>query len=199
MSDWIENITSAWKGHRKFAEWLVNNTNSNIIVELGVDYGYSTFVFANASKNLNNTIYGIDLFIGDAQTSIRNTYSLVINNIKMHNITNIEIIMGEFTSISKIWTIPINILHIDGFHTYEAVKNDFECWSKYVTDDGIILFHDTAVQDYGVKYLFRELNNGYKLYFTHSAGLGIYTKNKLLYELIKNTFDNVYDFNLNPF
>lgn len=201
MSDWIDNIISAWTGHRKFAEWLVHNTQSDVIVELGVDHGFSSFVFANALKNTNGVIYGIDLFIGDAHTGERNMYDVVMNSITEHNLENIQIVRGEFTTISKIWSKPINILHIDGFHTHEAVKNDFDCWSKHVNDDGIILFHDTAITDrgFGVKDFFRELSGGYKLYFTHSAGLGIFTKNVELYNKILNSFDNVFDFEKNPF
>ena len=196
---WIEEIISAWVGHRKFAEWITSKYENPIIVELGVDYGYSTFVFANALKNSTGTIYGIDLFAGDVHTGFRNTYESVMKNIKDHELSNIEIIMGDFTHVSKIWNKPINILHIDGLHTYEAVKNDFTNWSKFVDDNGIILFHDTAIKHFGIKDFFRELKGGYKLYFTHSAGLGIYTKNKELSKLILDSFDNVYDFSLTPF
>ena len=83
-------------------------------------------------------------------------------------------------------------------HLLYVVKNDFTNWSKFVDDNGIILFHDTAIQHFGIKDFFREIG-GYRLYFTHSAGLGIYTKNEQLYKLILSTFDNVYDFNTKPF
>ena len=46
--DWIEEISSAVKGHRVFFEWLVEHMRPTTIVELGVDRGYSTFVFAEA-------------------------------------------------------------------------------------------------------------------------------------------------------
>lgn len=196
---WIENIVSAWKGHRNFAEWLVSKFNNPTIVELGVDYGYSTFVFANSLKGTSGTIYGIDLFQGDVHAGMRNTYDTVINNIKTHDVSNIEIISGDFTEVSKKWDKPIDILHIDGLHTYEAVKNDFNCWSKFVKENGIILFHDTAIPHFGIKDFFREIDGGYKLYFTHSAGLGIYTKNHELYSLILKSFSNVYDFKESPF
>lgn len=179
MKDWIENIISAWTGHRQFAEWLVQNTRNDIVVDLGVDYGYSTFVFANTLKNINpnSIVYGIDLFEGDSQTGIRHTYNSVVSLMQNNNLTNMQVLKGEFSAVSQTWTTPINILHIDGYHTYDAVRNDFNNWAKFVPDDGIVLFHDVAVQAFGVKDFFRELSGGYKLYFTHSYGLGIYTKN----------------------
>jgi cephalosporin hydroxylase len=193
--DWVESIVSAWTGHRVFAEWLVWNTFPETIVELGVDYGYSTFVFANALKGTSGTIYGIDLFMGDVHTGYRNTYENVKKNITDHSVTNLELVVGDFDSISKLWKTPIDILHIDGLHTYEAVKNDFTKWSPFVKENGIILFHDIAVQSFGVKEFFRELTGGYKMFFLHSAGLGIFTRNKDLRDKIMNRFsNNVYDF-----
>ena len=197
-SEWIEHILSAWTGHRKFAEWLVKYAKSEVVVELGVDYGYSTFVFANALKNTTGKIYGIDLFLGDEHTGFRHTYMNVMDNIKNHSLTNIEIIVGDFTEVSKTWEKPINILHIDGLYTYDGVKNDFESWSKYVSEDGLILFHDVAVEHFEVKQFFRDLKGGHKLYFTHSGGLGIYTKNIELRNLILKNFDNVFDFDTRP-
>ena len=196
---WIEKISSAWTGHRLFAEWLVNKMDPEVVVELGVDFGYSTFVFATSLRGRKGTIYGVDLFLGDFQAGKRNTYEYVMEKIRRYDITNIDIIVGDFTEISKSWSKPIDILHIDGLHTYGAVKNDYDSWSKYVKEDGIILFHDTAIHDYGVKDFFREVESLYKLYFIHSAGLGILTKNKDLYENIVKSFDNVYDNMVNKF
>ena len=48
MSDWIEEIPSAVHGHRAFFELLFTYMEPKTIVELGVDYGYTTFVFSNA-------------------------------------------------------------------------------------------------------------------------------------------------------
>jgi predicted O-methyltransferase YrrM len=194
---WIENIVSAWKGHRVFAEWLVSTVSPSTIVELGVDYGYSTFVFANALKGTQGTIYGIDLFTGDQHAGSRDTYAGVMDAIRNRDVTNIEIVRGDFTAVSKLWSKPIDVLHIDGLHTYEAVKNDFTCWSPLVKESGIVLFHDVAIPQFGIKKFFSEIE-GYKLYFTHSAGLGIWTKNKALYETILATFNNCYDFNSLP-
>lgn len=195
ISDWIDKIVSAWTGHRDFAQWLTWNAKSDVIVDLGVDYGYSTFVFADALRGTTGTVYGVDLFMGDVHTGYRNTLDSVQKAIAEHSVTNLELVIGDFDTMSKFWNKPINILHIDGFHTYDAVKNDFTRWSPHVTDDGIVLFHDIAVPQFGVKDFFRELSGGYKLFFLHSAGLGIWTRNKELRDKIMEEFPaNVYDF-----
>lgn len=193
MSDWIERITSAWKGHRRFAEWLVTTIVPRTIVELGVDYGYSSFVFANALKNqgIVGKIYGIDLFQGDIHTGHRNTFNSVMKLKEEQNMDTLEIVEGDFSDICKTWTDPIQILHIDGLHTYEAVKQDYENWHGFVEDTGVIIFHDVEAFKDSVGRFFQEINGGYKLYFTHSAGLGIFTKNEILYNNIKTSFPYV--------
>jgi predicted GH43/DUF377 family glycosyl hydrolase len=190
-NDWIRDIKSAWVGHRGFAEWLVGQFKDPKIVELGVDYGFSTFVFANSLKGTNGKIYGIDLFEGDVHAGSRNTYLSVKNNIRLHDLKNIEIIVGDFADVSQSWNEPLDILHVDGLHTYDAVKSDFTNWSRHVKDDGIILFHDICVSEFGVKDFFKELADEYKLFFTHWYGLGIFTKNRVLYDTIRATFSNV--------
>jgi hypothetical protein len=39
--------------------------------------------------------------------------------------------------------IKIDVLWIDGDHTYEGDKTDFELYSKILSDNGIIIIHDT--------------------------------------------------------
>ena len=41
------------------------------------------------------------------------------------------------------WDEPIDVLLIDGDHSYEATREDFESWSPFVT--GTILFHDALL------------------------------------------------------
>lgn len=197
----IETIVSAWKGHRFFAEWLVATMRPAQIVDLGVDYGYSTLVFANAARaNGFGTVTGIDLFEGESMTGFRNTHANILEWIKALSLQNTKIIKGDFYEISLSWKRPIDILHIDGFHSYNAVYNDFISWNGFVKEDGIILFHDIHVPnpEFEVINFFRTLSEGYKLYFLESYGLGIYTKNEALYNLILLTFPNVYDFNQTP-
>jgi hypothetical protein len=39
--------------------------------------------------------------------------------------------------------IKIDVLFIDGDHSYEGVKSDFELYSQILSDNGIIIIHDT--------------------------------------------------------
>ena len=66
---------------------------------------------------------------------------------------NITFIKGYFDDVVKTWEKPIDILHIDGLHTYveTLAQNDFEKWSPLLKEYGVILMHDTMVERFGVK------------------------------------------------
>jgi FkbM family methyltransferase len=184
---------TAWSGHRGFAEKLVRFLNPKVIVDLGVDWGYSTFSFA--LPRIGHT-YGIDNFVGDdfvGTDENRLKYNFVtMKREKLHLQDNLTLIEGDFNEVAQTWDKTIDILHIDGSHKYEDIKRDFETWSKFVTDNGIILLHDTCIEslhgnEYGVKKFFDELDMP-KFTFTHCFGLGVICKNEVVLNHIKNNF-----------
>lgn len=197
--DWIETIVSAWKGHRRFAMWLVKYLKPEEIVDLGVDYGYSTFTWQHALMKYQQKgmVTGIDLFQGDPQTGARNTFDFVKKKILDEALTSIDIVVGDFQEVSETWSRDrkVDIIHIDGYHSKEAVTKDFNNWFHWLRDDGVMLFHDVNVQHpgFGVEEFFNELQvpEYQKLKFLHSAGLGILTKNKVLYQHILTEFSGL--------
>jgi hypothetical protein len=154
-----------------------------VTVDLGIDYGYSLIAFAHSNPG---KVFGIDGFEGDVWTGQRNTYDQVSDHIKKLQLNNVTLIKGFFDDVVKTWDTKIDLLHIDGFHSYEAVKNDFEKWSGFVNSTGVILFHDTDSQDtrFGVKQFFNEIDMP-KHELSGFQGLGIVSNNKKLMKKIK--------------
>ena len=134
---------SSWVGHGSFAMKLVETYNPKVVVDLGVDYGYSTFCFAYPKIG---EVYGVDWFQGDIHAGHRNTYDLVIemyHEIKEeYGINNVEFIKGDFNDVAKTWNKKIDILHVDGLHTYEGVKSDITNYLPLINKGGVIGGHD---------------------------------------------------------
>ena len=49
---------------------------------------------------------------------------------------------ADANELAKIWNTPLDLLFIDGDHSYEGVKNDTLSWEPKVKEGGTILFHD---------------------------------------------------------
>jgi predicted O-methyltransferase YrrM len=182
-------IPSGWnyppKSHREFVEWLINRIKPEITVELGVDYGYSSFLMALCQ---NNPVYGIDCFdVSVHGPREDDDYQFVMSVKEKLGLDNLEIIKGYFDDVAKTWDKEIDLLHIDGLHDYENCKNDCDTWAPLVKEDGVILFHDTVSNPDGAGLFFSQLEVP-KVNFTNSFGLGVASNNADLIEEIKQTF-----------
>jgi hypothetical protein len=47
------------------------------------------------------------------------------------------------------WNREVALLWIDGDHTFEATKRDFECWEPFVVKGGVIGLHDSISPNLG--------------------------------------------------
>lgn len=182
-------IPSGWnyppKSHREFVEWLINRIKPEVTVELGVDYGYSSFLMALCQ---DNPVYGIDCFdVSVHGPREDDDYQFVMSVKEKLGLDNLEIIKGYFDDVVKTWDKEIDLLHIDGLHDYENCKNDCDTWAPLVKEDGVILFHDTVSNPDGAGLFFSQLEVP-KVNFTNSFGLGVASNNADLIEEIKQTF-----------
>lgn len=176
----LDHITSAWTGHRGFANWLVKHMQPQTTVDLGVDYGYSTFALA---ENNPGTVYGVDMFEGDRGATYGSTLEQAQGYCDELGLTNVEFIKDTFAAVAQRWDRPIDILHIDGTHTTAAVTEDYNHWAPHMREGGVILFHDTTAFP-EVGKVVRQLP-GYIGEFKHSAGLGIVCTDPELAQEIK--------------
>lgn len=172
---------SAWFGHVPFAHWLVHATRPNCIVELGTHYGisYSAFCSAVSDAGLPSKCFAVDTWKGDEHSG---HYSeSVFQEFQDYNSATFgafsTLIRNEFQqALPHFADQSIDILHIDGFHTYEAVKRDFEQWLPKMSARGVVLLHDVSEHqsDFGVWRLWEELERLYpSAVFNHSHGLGV--------------------------
>ena len=201
---YLRNQDSAWSGHLSFAYDLVRNTEPKIIVELGTHRGHSFFSFAQAVKDgeLQTKLYAIDSWEGDPQAGYYGAkiYQEVTRIVKEeYQSLDINILRGYFQKFVKDFNNDsIDILHIDGLHTYKAVKADFEMWRPKMRKNGIILMHDISEKKkgFGVYRLWAELITKYStISLEYAHGLGLILLDMKEYEIFKaleNSWQNYY-------
>jgi hypothetical protein len=151
------------------------------IVELGTHYGDSYFAFceAVAELKLNTHCYAVDTWMGDEHAGYYG--SEVFDIVEHHNQENYKhfstLIRSTFNeAINQFADQQIDLLHIDGMHSYVAVKEDFENWLPKMSKQGVVLFHDTQVKErnFGVWKLWNEVSHHYPHFeFHHGYGLGV--------------------------
>lgn len=116
------------------------------IVEIGSYQGKSTIAMAMGAFRPDAIVYAIDHH--SDMVSVDTRYGMMDNAFYMENIVNyklgnvIKTINLPSYDVVKIWTLPIDLIFIDGAHDYDSVKHDFEQWSPFVR--GWLCFHDTS-------------------------------------------------------
>lgn len=170
-----------WLGHIPFVMWLIGEVQPKVVVELGTETGVSLGAMCQAVKGLKlrTKVYGVDSWEGDINTGAydASVYDDLTSYLETKNYGFVELVRSTFDdAVSRFEDGSIDILHIDGCHTYDAVKHDFAAWRAKLSSRGVIMFHDTAVsyEDFGVDRFWGEIKSLFPSFeFTHSNGLGV--------------------------
>jgi hypothetical protein len=175
----LRRVPSAWTAHLEFAVWLTCRFSAQIVVDLGVDYGCSTYGWGASGAS---QVIGIDWFRGDEHTGKRDVQgealALGTRLVREWQYPNtVRIWKASFEEAAESFRTPIDILHVDGLHTQQAVKRDLDKWLPKLSADGIIVMHGTQVLP-EVKRQFDKLEYS-KTRLEYSTGLGIASKNNL--------------------
>lgn len=178
-----ERLTSieSWHRHMPFAFAIVQMLHPDVLVELGTHKGdsYSAFCQGVTSQKLPTKCFAVDTWQGDSQAGYYDD-DVYAELLAWH-----EPRFARFSSLLRMTFDDalsyfddgsVDLLHIDGLHTYEAVKHDYMSWLPKMSRRGVILFHDTNVRrdDFGVWKLWAELRDQYPAFeFPFSFGLGV--------------------------
>jgi len=175
-----------WSGHLPLAADLVDAIRPSLLVELGTYYGESYFGFCQAIQELglSCSAYAVDNWSGDLHTG--NYGPSVLETVTAHNAEHYasfsSLVRKSFDEAAALFRDgSIDLLHLDGCHTYPAVKHDFETWLPKVSPGGVVLMHDIAVrqENFGVWRFWQEISPAFPSFaFEHSCGLGVLANRK---------------------
>lgn len=173
---------SAWVGHIPFAHWLMSVARPGVVVELGTHSGVSFAAFCNGVVRLgiDCECIAVDTWEGEAHAGYygEQVYNDLAAFIAAHFGTFTRLLRMTFDdALAKVPDGTVDVLHIDGFHSYEAVSHDFNTWLPKLSPRAVVLFHDVAERNkagFGVWQFWDELTTRYPGFaFEHSSGLGV--------------------------
>ena len=53
-----------------------------------------------------------------------------------------HLLQGKSAMVGKQWKEPIDLLFVDGDHSYEGAKLDIDSWLPHLKQGGYVVFHD---------------------------------------------------------
>ena len=174
-------VVSAWYGHVPFAYWIMTALRPRRFVELGTHNGVSYAAFCDAASRagLDTRCFAVDTWLGDEHAGHygENVYNDLREFHDARYAAFSDLIRSTFDQAREYFEDgTIDLLHIDGCHSYEAVRHDFDQWRSKLSSRAVVLFHDTNVRErhFGVWRLWAELQQSYPTFeFLHEHGLGV--------------------------
>ncbi len=94
-----------------------------VIVNIGVEYGASLHCFSQGSPSA--LIVGVDIDISKAE----------VDGLP------VVLVEADSTEYVKVWDREIDLLFVDGDHSYEGVTKDL-AWLDWLRVGGVVIFHD---------------------------------------------------------
>ncbi len=126
---------------------LVRAMRPTLCVEIGSARGRSAcFVGLGLKHNGQGKLVAIDPHEPtdwNDTDSVDTLATMRANLAAMDVAAQVEIRRAYSDRAAEGWTAPIDLLFIDGDHTYEGVKRDFALFAPHVKEFGLVVFHDT--------------------------------------------------------
>ena len=176
-------LESGWLGHVPFMFAIVAVHRPHRFAELGTHHGLSFFAACQAVRDdgLDCQCVAVDHWQGDPHAGLYGDdvfrgFVALLDSDYAELATYVRATFDE--AAERFEDGSVDLLHIDGFHSYEAVSHDFATWRPKLSSRGVAMFHDVNEHQpsFGVWRFWREIEAafpGRTLFFGHSHGLGV--------------------------
>ncbi len=161
-------IISPIQSRKEFTSLLgeISQQQPSTVLEIGTASGGTLFMYSRVAS-ADATIVSVDLPGGSfgggySESRIKLYEAFALPNQNLHLIRADSHLQETFDIVGKCFeNRSIDFIFIDGDHTYEGVRSDFEMYSKLVSKNGYIAFHDTVYAP-GVKKFWLEIKDQYE-------------------------------------
>lgn len=123
------------------------------VVEIGTYEGSSAVVFASA-MDPGATLHLIDSYEGNALLfgwtgTERATRRVMERATRDRGGPQVEWHVARSSEVAAGWSSPIDLLFIDGDHSEEGTRSDWDAFSPHVAVGGVVIFHDARYGEPG--------------------------------------------------
>ena len=129
-----------------------------VVVELGAFLGCSTVLLAGARRVAGSgCVFSIDPFDASGDPFSAPVYHTILaqlpgtlrgayeENIARAGLTDFVVTqVGRAEEVVNHWTLPIDMLFMDGDHTRESARAVYDAWSPFLKIGGVLAVHSTT-------------------------------------------------------
>ncbi|CAA0126677.1 Uncharacterised protein [Mycolicibacterium vanbaalenii] len=158
LADRVTGFMPADEG-RALYDTAVDYLGDGIGVEIGTYCGKSTVLLGAAARQTGGLVYTVDHHHGseehqpgweyhdttmvDPVTGLFDTLPTLRHALDAADLyEHIVAIVGRSPVVARGWQTPLRLLFIDGGHTEEAARRDFDGWARWVDTGGALVIHD---------------------------------------------------------
>lgn len=135
-AEWLKDLPWAHEPYYRFLRLVAHGRRYS--VEIGTRLGTSASHLADGCRD-SGTVLTIDL---DPSCAV-----VMQGIMQTRCLTNVVIATTESSKGISLVNQPIDLLFIDGDHTYESSYSDYLAYRPYVADGGLIIFDDPTLSD----------------------------------------------------
>jgi len=136
----IQQNKKEWMYILKILEKLQKEKGHLDILEIGAYDGGSTFCLANFAKSLVTIDDNIKCRFGGGIENSERSLNIIKEICK--NYTYIGANSHDETTFNSVKELNLDVLYIDGDHSYEGAKQDFKVYKELMKEGGVIILHD---------------------------------------------------------
>lgn len=123
---------------------LIRQMKARKVVEIGRFKGGTTLIMA-AALDSKGRLWSIDIGHKESYLNPNRSWDAMLEDaLDAYGLSNVEIIVGDSRTLDLPFSGELDLVMIDGNHSYEGVRSDFERFGSRVRVGGAVLFDDAT-------------------------------------------------------